>query len=355
MHAKQSRLLAGRVRTILTSTVALALSVFASCRGPTDALTNPPNSEALLSSADTVRTWLPVGTVVPVGVDLQAPPEPFDPARHPLLSPGATFTNLAGTPGFENFPKMGAQALARSPPPPGNGDRGFWLDQTSRPWFGMSAMYDLNLSLGLPTPRGGHDIYIYAPTTQAPGGACIEVTQVYRTLSGGATTGKYFRLWDWCNAIKFVVMEAQVTTWTNRYVRTYQGKPMYAMSIATPNTGYTYGQCWFATLYDFLLGGWVQKLQECGTPLTGYGATGWTMWESWYLTNGSYPTLQSIRALDINLYDPQTGTAVPFTNWPSDYHNLGPNGVCWPTGPYTFESPVSGLGANSWRGNTPNP
>ena len=116
MHAKQSRLLAGRVRTILTSTVALALSVFASCRGPTDALTNPPNSEALLSSADRVRTWLPVGTVVPVGVDLQAPPEPFDPARHPLLSPGATFTNLAGTPGFENFPKMGAQALARVRP-----------------------------------------------------------------------------------------------------------------------------------------------------------------------------------------------------------------------------------------------
>lgn len=188
-------------------------------------------------------------------------------------------------------------------------------------------MYDLNLNLQLPTPWGGHDIYVYAPTTMAPGGACIEIVQVYRRLTGGATTGKYFGLWDWCQQVRFVVLQAQVTSWTNRYVRTYQGKPMYAVSIVTVNSGSTFGQCWYSHLYDYTLGGWVQLLQACGVPQHGWNATGWTMWESWWLTNGTCPNLPSIRALDIMFYDPQSGTAVPFTNWPADYTNLGPYGT----------------------------
>lgn len=216
-------------------------------------------------------------------------------------------------------------------------------------------MYDLNLSLGLPTPWGGHDIFVYAPTMLAPGGACIEIVQVYRRLNGGATTGKLFGLWDWCVQNRFVVLQPQVTAWTDRYLRTYQGKPMYAVSIVTANTGSTFGQCWYANLYDYLLGGWTQLLQACGTPLHGFMATGWTMWESWWLTNGACPNMPSIRSLDIKFYDPQSSTALPFTNFPTDYSTLGPFGSCWPGGQYTFDSPVPGQGANSWRGNTPNP
>jgi hypothetical protein len=196
---------------------------------------------------------------------------------------------------------------------------------------------------------------VYAPTMLAPGGACIEIVQVYRRLNGGATTGKLFGLWDWCVQNRFVVLQPQVTAWTDRYLRTYQGNPMYAVSIVTANTGSTFGQCWYANLYDYLLGGWTQLLQACGTPLHGFMATGWTMWESWWLTNGACPNMPSIRSLDITFYDPQSSTALPFTNFPTDYSTLGPFGSCWPGGQYTFDSPVPGQGANSWRGNTPNP
>jgi hypothetical protein len=241
-------------------------------------------------------------------------------------------------------------------PDPGDGDRGFYFTQASRPWYGVSAMYDMNLNLALPTPWGGHNIYVYAPTMMPPGGTCIEVTQVYRRLWGGATTGKYFGLWDWCDSNpRFVVLDAQVTSWTNQYVRTYQGKPMYAVSIVTVNSGSTMGQCWYGLIYDFNAGGWVQRLQSCGMPLHGWGNTGWTMWESHHLTSGTCPTLPSIRSLDIMLYDPQSSTPVAFTSWPNDYVQLGPYGNCWPSGPYTFSSPVPGLATNSWRGNTPNP
>jgi hypothetical protein len=348
----KSRVSSQPLRLLATS----LLLVASSCSIPTDAPSHTSIADARSVRADGSKSWLPVGTVVPVGVPVSSPPEPYDPSRHTLLIDSTSpFINLARAPGFENFPKRGMAGKSHDAPPPGNGDRGFWLVQASRAWYGMSSMYDLNLSLGLPSPWGGHDVYVYAPTTQAPGGACIEVVQVYRRLNGGATTGKYYGLWDWCIESRFVILEAQITSWTNRYVRTYQGKPMYAVSIATPNTGSTYGQCWYATIYDYLLGGWVQKLQRCGAPLHSFGATGWTMWESWYLTNGACPTLPSIRALDISLYDPQTSNPVPFSDWPSDYSALGPYGVCWPSGPYSFESPIAGLGANSWRGNTPYP
>ena len=104
----------------------------------------------------------------------------------------------------------------------------------------------------------------------APGGSCVEITQSYQRVDGGATTGKYFGIWDWCQSPpegQFDVYEPQVTTWQNRCVRTYQGKPMYTVSIVTPNTGSTMGQCWYAHLYDYLLGGWVQRARPLRVSL----------------------------------------------------------------------------------------
>lgn len=118
------------------------------------------------------------------------------------------------------------------------------------------------------------------------------------------------------------------------------------------------GQCWYALLYDYILGGWVQRLARCGVPVYGVNLTGWNMWESWWLMNpntGNCPTVLSIRSLNIMLYDPGTGQPVPFTDSPPDYGQLGPSGTCWENGTYTFASPIPGFAPNTWRGNTPNP
>lgn len=54
--------------------------------------------------------------------------------------------------------------------------------------------------------------------------------------------------------------------------------------------------------------------------------------------------------------DPATGLPYPFTSAPNDFWELGPFGdPCWQTGVYTFNSPIPGLVANTWRANTPNP
>jgi hypothetical protein len=80
------------------------------------------------------------------------------------------------------------------------------------------------------------------------------------------------------------------------------------------------------------------------------------MWQSWYVAQAQQcPTLPSIRALDIALADPGSSTFDAFTNHPADYSSWGPRGGCWKSEIYTFDSPVPGLAANTWRANTPNP
>jgi hypothetical protein len=311
-----------------------------------------------------MKHWLPVGTKVPVGDTLVALPEPYDPARHgPAQKNPIEFENFATRPGFAHAPKRRALSLLGGPPA-GTGDRGFLLHQNSRPWYAVYAVYDINMSLALPAAWGGNSgVYVYAPTMMPPGGACVEVTQRYQRQAGGSTTGKWFGIVDWCETdapegYEWALLEPQVTSWTNRYVRTYEGKPTYLVTIVTPNTGNTMGQCWSANLYDYILGGWVERLNRCGTPQHGHGTTGWTLWESWYLAQSAAtcPSLPSIRSFEVMLLDPNTGLPVPFTDWPNDFSQHGPQGVCWESpGPYTFTTPIPGLSANSWRGNTPNP
>ena len=225
----------------------------------------------------------------------------------------------------------------------------------------MYTIHDLAQELQLPAASSSLGVWVYAPTSLPPGGSCIEATQVYRRRYRGATTGKLFGLWDWCQSGadgEFDVLEAQTTSWTQRYVRTYQGMPTYAIVIVTPNTGNTWGQCWYANLYDYILGGWVQKLAKCGIPGHNGQRAGWSMWESWYLFppyTGGCPKLPGIRALDIAFADPSTSSFVPFTDNPLDFWPLGPYGSCWISGSYQFVFPAPGVSPNSWRANTPNP
>ena len=266
--------------------------------------------------------------------------------------------NLARRPGFVAPPK--GVPTDRAAAPRGEAYRGLRWGQISARWYGASSVYDVQPSLVLPSARpsrGG--VWLYAPTTLPTGGACIEVSQVYQRLAGEIATGKYFGLWDWCESGpngKFAVFEPEDSLFHERYVRSYQGRDTYAVSIVTPNTGHTYGQCWYASIYDYDAGGWVGRLVSCGIPFHGDAVNGWTMWDSWYVAdNGRCPTLPSIRALDVSLADPGTSSYVAFTNYPADHADLAPSGRCWARGKYRFDFPVPGLAANTWRADTPTP
>lgn len=141
---------------------------------------SPPSNRAVTTFAQ--QGWLPVGTKVKVGDSISVPPEPYNPVKHgPALAAPTEFENLANRADFVRPPKRweGAWSVQDLPtPPPGTGDRGFWLYQNSQPWFGVYAVYDVNMSLGLPSAWSSNGVYVYAPTMLPPGGSCVEVTQV---------------------------------------------------------------------------------------------------------------------------------------------------------------------------------
>ena len=310
--------------------------------------------------------WLPVGTRVPPGQAISAPPEPYDPAKHgPALPAPTDEVNLAARPDFVPPPKR--VPTGPNPPPPGSGDRGIGWSQITKPWYGAYSVYDVQCNLYIDTVFAGEPgAFIYAPTTLAAGGTCIEITQVYERLRGVAATKKVFGLYDWCqsdpNQRWALLEDEEDSVFKTRYVRSYQGRDTYSVAVVTPNTGHTSGQCWYAHIYNYEVGGWVQRLVSCGTSYSGTGNAGWTIWESWFTANDNVcRTYPSIRALDIALADPDSAKFLPFTNYPQDHWNHAPNGMyCW-SGPdiwgtiYTFEFPVPGLAANTWRGDTPNP
>jgi hypothetical protein len=376
-------------RSIHRSALAIAaMLLLTACQ---DAVTLAPSTVSRASSAprdaraaapDTIiggQRWMRIGTIVPPGDTLVAPPEPYDPRRHGrLLSNPLAAANLALRPGFRSPPKRvpphkypapmvpcdadgcpedsGGSA---DPPPPGNGDRGFFFTQTSQYWYGASAVNDIR-GISLPAPLSGTDgVFLYAPTMMPAGGACLEVTQVYARFNGSSATSPNLGVWDWCQSApsgRFVVYMPEDATFRNHFVRTYQGRDTYSISIETPALGPTIGQCWYTDMYDYTLGGWVQLTSSCGNPYHGWGTTGWTMWESWYLMDGGRcPTLPSIRATNVVLYDPRVGypNSTPFTDWPADYSTLGPYGGCWAAGTYTFNFPGDGSAPNSWLAATP--
>src|SRR5205823_4742066 len=187
------------------------LLAWTACRDTSEpARLSPPAT--LSSSTSPEPAWLPVGTTVPRGQAIPAPPQPYDPLiQGPELPKPTDEVNLARRPGFvappKGVPTNGAAA------PRGEAYRGLRWGQISAQWYGASSVYDVQPSLALPRARpsrGG--VWRYAPTTLPTWSACIEVSQVYQRLAGEIATGKYFGLWDWCESGpdgKFAVFEPE--------------------------------------------------------------------------------------------------------------------------------------------------
>lgn len=305
-----------------------------------------------------------------------APPEPFDAKRHTLLPASAIDTlNLVGRADFvlpPRFPsKRTATAIAAmASPSPGDADKAIPLIPATSQWYGVYQVNDVGTNIVLP-PRIANDTgYIYAPTMLPPLHTCIEATTIHRRGLGGPT--QHYQGWyDWCQppggAWAFL---ADITSlaFSQSYVRTYLGQPTITLSIVTPTT---FNGCWYAHLYDFLLGGWVQVLPSCKRPVSYSpgafsGQYGWTAWESYFtISNTNCVSFPAIRAMNIQYADPATSQFVPITSVPAG--NVGTPSIsfsqCWydpfvnTTGPYvlTYPGTTLGLPANSWHGNTTPP
>lgn len=311
------------------------------------------NSGASIASGE---AYLPYGVAVPVGQVLDRPPEPYNPQRHGAPLPSTIGTYIVQTSG-EGVPMRAAQRGA--PPKPvllqsGGSYRGFYLFANTKNWYGVHSIKDVSLNLNLPTPGPAGAIWLYAPTTLPPAGSCIEGVVRHERTIFVPTTIHYLGWYDWCTTSNQWHLAPMDASFQSKYVRTYNGKPTLAISIVSPVSGPA-TDCWYANLYNYNVGGWEGVFQSCGTSMSGWGNTGWTMWEAYNMGEVGCPVLPSIRSMEIQLANPSTSQWVSFKNYPNDYAQLGPTGDCWYGGPYSFVSPVPGLASNTWRANTPSP
>lgn len=140
------------------------------------------------------------------------------------------------------------------------------------------------------------------------------------------------------------------TAWQEKYVRTVNGEPMYTSEVYFwTDASILNVPCWDGLLYNYTMGMWEAKAQECGySRMSGGGRTdGWTMWESYHLASWGCPVLPSIRAMGIRT----RGRDGYYSDlYPTQTNASGPS--CFTAGTYQFVQSPSG--SNSWKAKTPN-
>lgn len=160
-------------------------------------------------------------------------------------------------------------------------------------------------------------------------------------------TGHGLGFWDWCatdGTGGWQVFEFMDSDWLSKYVRRIHGEPKFWIQVYSDAPA-----SWKALLYNFTAGQWEERTAIAGINMSGFGNTGWTMWESHYMMDvaGVCPNLSGIQASDLKIY--MDGSWVDL-NSSNAQNSLGLYGKCWLDGSYTFHlSPKW----DSWQAKTP--
>ncbi len=152
---------------------------------------------------------------------------------------------------------------------------------------------------------------LYAPTTRAPSGSCLEAGTSYWQFSQPTAY-----VWDFCDHGGPYGVIHPISTidqnFRNSWERDYgDGVPQYTVQISLVGNGY-----WTASYYNYALGQWQARYTSASTSLVSnlanaYNATwGWDLFETHY-TGGTYcPTLgRRAEAGGIQVFDTY------FNNW----------------------------------------
>jgi hypothetical protein len=287
-----------------------------------------------------------VGMPVPAGVEIADPPPPFSAVHGRAVGNTMREANAVAR-GDVKLPKrfhsFGYEDEYTPAFEPGSGDRGLWLSGAEGIYAGNDASLDLSI------PDAAIGTTIYAPTHMSPGGACMETVTAHWRYTGMAVTAHGHGFWDWCasdGSTGWQVFEFMDASWVDRYVRKYRGEPRYWTQVYRSGPS-----SWGGLLYNFNLGRWEEKTAIAGTNISGFGQTGWSMWESHYLMDGARlcPAFPDIRTLGLQLWIDDAWTALTDT---TAQDTLGPYGRCWVDGTYGFRFANR---ADNWLARTSKP
>jgi len=358
--------------------VLMALAVLGACSDMPTRPTPPSTGTQVArgSGGAPLGVYLPYGVPVPVGQEITAPPEPYDPVRHgpaqlnsvrserPFTAPRRVHAEAMKRLGYRSeatFRTATPAPVPGSAPGPAttyNSSEGAILLVN---WNeGISAYNDVQTSIGLPPS----ETYLYAPTHLPSDQSCIEQTTIHWRLSTFGSVTHAFGLWNWCDPQRrsqFQVFESMTSTWTSKYVRNLtHGQQSKAEGVYYSQVLRDANGCWHAYVYNFSTGYYEEKTPAggwCGASYLAARGFGWTMWELETKSTGCYTFASSIVSSSIKV----KAYAVPGGGYESGElseeaiagrHRAG----CFNSGSYTFVEnfPPTGALPNFWKAYTPN-
>jgi hypothetical protein len=276
------------------------------------------------------------------------PPEPYvEGSGERLLENTNPAGNLVGKPDIVLPQRAVAKGLDNETLPgfePNAGEFGYFLYNATGIYVNNTPGTNINVPLG--------DTF-YAPTNYPAGGSTVEaVTASWRYE--GTVTNHAFCVWDWAGynssgvydgSVGWDMCEFMDQAWQSKYVRKKNGLPYYSLQVYKDSAGK-----WVAQIYNFNLQRWEVKSRIGGTSTTGFGNTGWTMWERH--SNASpvtCPTIPQVRASNIRVK--VNGSWVGLFSNTLYSSTLGPTGPCWDSGIYKG---ITVRSSNTWYTKTPN-
>jgi hypothetical protein len=146
---------------------------------------------------------------------------------------------------------------------------------------------------------------LYAATTRAPNGSCLEMGTAYETEIGQPTTISVY-VFDFCKSPPVFAVRKPVDA---QFIATYgggmlQGVPAYSLAIFTADATVSSTSTWTAQLYNY-------QSKQFDTIYTSVGSypydpRGWSIFETWYQEGQCSESLPVLGATGLSYFNPST-------------------------------------------------
>lgn len=189
------------------------------------------------------------------------------------------------------------------------GDHEFagYLTNGGGPYSGVIAYHlfytEQEFTLKLP-PGATHPQTLFAPTTRAPNGGCLEMGTAYVTNPGEPTHTSVYA-YDFCNGKKFGRQIAIDKNFLKKYSASNSaGQKYYIASIVTnaPTVGVKAN--WNGAFFNFLTGSWDIFFSSTGLS---DDQRGWSIFETWFQKGQCSKSLPALRAWNVQFKNLDTG------------------------------------------------
>jgi hypothetical protein len=201
--------------------------------------------------------------------------------------------------------------------------------------YSIHSVYTPNEQLNMTFPAGqsGQEL-LYSPTTKMPDGGCLENGTYYLSVDPAQTFAGFY-IFDFCGTGGFAYFHDIDAAFHRAYVRNLNDVPSYVVQELADRRVLTANTVWTTYLYNFASSRWDAVFREAGR--TG-GLAGWSIFESYYLP-GQCPSLPTMQARQIQLYDPQRGWIHVTASMPDTSVDTGGGGTldCFNLAPVSYK------------------